>query len=325
MKRKTIGFAVLIPLIYAGCNGAATDESAKYDERRPKPALAAKRGLPREIDDEPSMEKPDNGAMIDSKGTSAGNFRQSVETSLSREGLTVSAVVKDADEVEERIFAEYGAVFLTRAKPPSTVMFSSDGEVLEFQQSAGIASESLGGVKIELQPAAMKALKSAVSEAESNGLKISPRDGEEAGRRSFSKTLDLWNSRLEPALKHWRSKNRLTQDEVERLRGLPVRRQVAEVLELEKRGIYFNTFFNNSILYSVAAPGTSQHLSMLAFDVVEHSNPRIQALMAQHGWFRTVKNDAPHFTYLGYGESELPSLGLKKIQKNGGYFWVPDV
>ncbi len=325
MMRKTIGFAVLIPLIFAGCNGTVTDESAKYDERRPKPVLAASSKLPRESDGESSMQKSDNEVMTDSKGTSANVFRQSVETRLSREGLTISGVVDDADGVEKRIFAEYGAVFLTRAKPPSSIMFTSESEVLEFQQSAGISPETIGGVKIELQPVAMGALKAAVREAESKGLKISPRDGEEAGRRSFSKTLDLWNSRLEPALKHWKSKNRLTEDEVERLKSLPVRRQVAEVLELEKRGVYFNTFFNNSILYSVAAPGTSQHLSMLAFDVVEHANPRIQALMGQHGWFRTVKNDAPHFTYLGYGEGELPSLGLKKVQKNGGYFWVPDV
>jgi hypothetical protein len=44
--------------------------------------------------------------------------------------------------------------------------------------------------------------------------------------------------------------------------------------------------------------------------------------MNKYGWFRTVRNDEPHFTFLGRDEGELESLGLKKVD---GDFWVPDL
>ncbi len=47
--------------------------------------------------------------------------------------------------------------------------------------------------------------------------------------------------------------------------------------------------------------------------------------MGNHGWFRTVKGDAPHFTYLGVKESDLKNLGLQKVETKDGYFWVPNV
>ena len=95
------------------------------------------------------------------------------------------------------------------------------------------------------------------------------------------------------------------------------------VLDLENKGVFFSTDFKKSILYSVAAPGTSQHLSMLAFDVKEFGDEKIRRILANHGWFRTVQSDAPHFTYLGYKESDLERLGLRKIPDGG--FWVPNV
>ena len=98
-----------------------------------------------------------------------------------------------------------------------------------------------------------------------------------------------------------------------------------EVLELEREGIYFNTFFDNSILYSVAAPGTSQHLSMLALDVKQFNDPAVRKILAKHGWFRTVQNDQPHFTFLGHKEKDLKKMGLKQIETKDGEFWIPDI
>ena len=252
-----------------------------------------------------------------------GDFRENLNRNLSRSNLTFGDVMNEANPVERRILSEYGAVFLTRAMPPAKVMFTSENGVSEFQNKAGIGAGRIGGTNIELQPEALKALEDAISEAKQQGLKITPRDGAEAARRSFDKTLKLWNSRFEPALKHWKSKGRLTDEQISDLRKLTVKDQVEEVLELEKEGIYFNTFFNNSILYSVAAPGTSQHLSMLAFDAGEFGDKKVRRIMANHGWFRTVQNDEPHFTYLGYKESDLPRLGLKKVIKKSGEFWIP--
>jgi hypothetical protein len=121
------------------------------------------------------------------------------------------------------------------------------------------------------------------------------------------------------------SQGRLTEEHVTRMRGLSLREQVAEVLELEKTGVYFSKDLSKSILYSIAAPGASQHIAMLAFDVNEFDNPRIREIMAKHGWFQTVLSDLPHFTYLGLKEKDLPKNGLRSLEINGQMFWIPNV
>jgi hypothetical protein len=100
---------------------------------------------------------------------------------------------------------------------------------------------------------------------------------------------------------------------------------VPEILELEERGIYFAKDLSKSIIYSVAPPGTSQHLSMLAIDIAEFENPRVREIMAKNGWFQTVVSDLPHFTYLGTDENDLPDLGLKTVVSGDRRFWIPDI
>jgi hypothetical protein len=329
MNRIAQVLSIILILFAVSCYQPVSDDSGKFSERKPpvadssspltQPGPSATADVQMNTG---SSIKPMNDKPINASGK---GFRENAALNLSRDNLSISTVVNESSVVEKRVFKEYGAVYLTKAKPPSKAMFTEESSVLAFQSSAGVSQETIAGFSIELQPPAMGALKKAIAEAQSSGLKITPRDGKEAGRRSYSKTLSLWKSRFEPALKHWKGKGRLTDDQIARLQALPITEQVAGVLDLEKQGIYFNTFFNNSILYSVAAPGTSQHLSMLAFDVNEFANSRIQKIMANHGWFRTVQNDDPHFTYLGYQESELTSIGLKKVNKNSGAFWIPDI
>jgi hypothetical protein len=112
---------------------------------------------------------------------------------------------------------------------------------------------------------------------------------------------------------------------VARLKGLPRRSQVAEVLALEKEGIFFSKDLSKSILYSIAAPGASQHIAMLAFDVNEFDNPRVREILAKHGWFQTVLSDLPHFTFLGLKEKDLPKNGLMQVEVDGQTFWIPNV
>jgi hypothetical protein len=110
------------------------------------------------------------------------------------------------------------------------------------------------------------------------------------------------------------------------VRGLTPAEQVAEVLRLEEeRGIFFSKDFSKSILYSVAAPGASQHLAMLAFDASEFLDARVRELLAARGWFQTVRYDLPHFTFLGVREKELPALCLRRVDECGQTFWVPDL
>jgi len=137
--------------------------------------------------------------------------------------------------------------------------------------------------------------------------------------------LQLWQTRFLPALDYWRAQGKLTDADVERLKSLPLRSQIAEVLELERSGIYFSKDLSKSILYSIAAPGTSQHIAMLAFDVNEFDNPRVREILRKHGWFQTVLSDLPHFTFLGLKEKDLPKHGLKEVEVDGQTFWIPNV
>jgi hypothetical protein len=255
-------------------------------------------------------------------------FYEVLNQTLAKRGVRLDSLCDPKDPLERRILEDYGAVFLANSEkvvPPPVCIFTNAEQVLQFQTKATAATAYMAGAKIELQPVALRALIAARDEALGENLDITPRDGAEAGRRSFADTVRLWNSRFQPALDYWQNRGRITADQIWDIKRLPVRAQLAAVLELEREGIYFNTFFNNSILYSVAAPGASQHLSMLAFDANEFGNKQIRKILADHGWFRTVKGDAPHFTFLGVGEDDLPALGLKKIKTGDGDFWIPNV
>ena len=154
---------------------------------------------------------------------------------------------------------------------------------------------------------------------------ITPRGGAEASSRSYADTARLWRSRFEPALTHWTAKGKIKPADAAAARRMPIDEQIAAVLDWERLGLYFSTDMSKSILYSVAAPGASQHIFMLALDVAQFANPSVRAILARHGWFQTVKSDLPHFTYLGVSEGALRSLGLRPEVVNGQKFWIPDM
>ena len=232
----------------------------------------------------------------------------------------------DGDEVGMRVLRDYGAMFVARggAQPPPVVVFADEAAVKDWQASVQTTRAEIGGINIELQSPAMTALMEARTEAQAAKLDITPR-GTDAGRRSYEETVKLWQSRVNPGLTHWANAGRLDKQEAARIRSLSPREQIPEILRLEAEGLYFSTDFAKSILYSVAAPGTSQHLSMLAFDVKEHENAKVRTILARHGWFQTITSDAPHFTFLGVKEDELEGLGLKKATSGGRVFWIPDI
>jgi LAS superfamily LD-carboxypeptidase LdcB len=227
--------------------------------------------------------------------------------------------------ISQRLLAEYGAVFSADSNKvilPPTCFFKNESEVQQFQRRAGVSTEVVGGIRVELQPQALKAYLAARAEARQIGLDITPR-GSDASRRSFADTLALWDDQVSDGLAHWLGKGNLTKREAERLRALPRNKQVAEILKLERQGLYFGNGFKKSILQSVAAPGSSQHNLMLALDVEQHSNPKVRAILAKYGWFQTVQNDLPHFTYLGLKESQLSAIGLKQTSASGRRVWIP--
>ena len=254
-------------------------------------------------------------------------FYTALESALRERAMRLEDICNINDPVGRRILEEYGAVYVSAdtVKPPPVCIFQSEAEVSRFQAEAKFKAAVIGGARIELQPAALAALQAAREEARSEGLDITPRGGTEAARRSYQDTVRLWNTRFLPALSHWLQNGRLTKEQVARLKSLPLTDQVREVLELERSGIYFSTDFSKSILYSIAAPGSSQHIMMLALDVDQFSDVRVRRILARHGWFQTVKSDMPHFTYLGLDEADLPARGLRQVKAGSQLFWIPNV
>jgi hypothetical protein len=246
---------------------------------------------------------------------------------LAQRGVAFEEFCPADNAIARRLLHDYGAIFVASKDilPPPVCVFNSQEAVADFQKAAGSASAKFGGDTVQLQPAAMTALLKARATALAEGLNITPRDGAEAGRRDYADTVRLWNSRFLPALSYWQELGRLADEQIEHLRQLPLLDQVAEVLELERDGIFFSKDFSKSILYSIAAPGASQHIAMLAFDVNEFYEARVREILGAHGWFQTVLSDLPHFTYLGLREQELPARGLKCVDCNGQQFWIPDV
>lgn len=225
-----------------------------------------------------------------------------------------------------KILREYGALFIARrdAVVPKSVFFKDEAEVSAFQKDLNISRLTIGKFDIELQTAAMNAMKNAIDEAGRAGLRITTRDYD-AGRRSYNETVGLWYSRVDPALEHWTDNGRISPVDADKLRKMSLAEQIPEIFKLEEDGIYFSRDLSKPIMYSVAPPGTSQHLSMLAIDINEHDNSTIQQILSRNGWHQTVISDLPHFTFLGATENELPNLGLKRVMSGGRFYWIPNI
>jgi hypothetical protein len=236
-----------------------------------------------------------------------------------------SGFIPPTDDAGRLLLREYGAVFLARGgvKPPKKVVYEDEADVAAFQTSVVRVSEKFGSNLVVLQQGAMEALLKARAQARASGLNVSPR-GADSARRGYAQTVSLWASRVNPGLAYWTAKGRVSKTEAARIKSLTPYEQVPEILRLERDKIFFAKTLDKSIIYSVAPPGTSQHLSMLALDVAEFESAAVRAILAQHGWFQTVLSDLPHFTYLGVKEAELPKLGLRMERNAGRNFWVPD-
>lgn len=237
-----------------------------------------------------------------------------------------SVCAAEKNPLARRVLSEYGAIFVTTTDVtlPGTCIFDDTADVEDFQERLKIKKSVFGTTQIELQAAAMERLEIARAEAARLGLEITPLDGAIAGRRSYADTVRIWNSRFLRALNHWTQRKKISIDDADKARWAAIRKQVDMVVAWESKGYYFSTDFSKSIFHSVAPPGTSQHLSLLAFDVVEAGNPAVRKLMNKHGWFQTIRTDQPHFTFLGVAESELPRRGLKNVVFNGTSYWVPN-
>ena len=232
----------------------------------------------------------------------------------------------ESDPLARRVLQEYGSMFSAGddVTLPSKCLYKNSDEVRSLQSKLRQVTINVDGVDITLQEAAAKALAAAIDEAASCDLRITPLDGAVAGKRIYTDSVRVWNKRFIPALDFWVSVGNITEEASVAARNMPLLDQARKVLEWESQGFLFGTGRRKSIFSSTAPPGASQHLSLIAFDVVEFQDPAVRRVLNAHGWFQTVANDPTHFTYLGAPESGLPSRGLKKIESSDGNVWVPN-
>jgi len=257
-----------------------------------------------------------------------------------KKGISLGEICDLNDPVAKRVFREYGAMFVGRddifagfrlinnnnqIKFFVNCVFRDEREVSSYQTTIKTKSANIGGTNIELREDAMNALLSAIEEGRQRGLRISPRGGSISARRSYQDTARLWDSRFYPALNYWVGKGRITRQAAEAAKSAGITEQVKQVLAWEDKKLWFSKDLSKSILYSVAAPGASQHIFMIALDVEQFGNKAVRDLLAKHGWFQTVKSDLPHFTYLGVEKNKLASLGLTRAVSDGQEFWIPNM
>ena len=318
MKKNSFLFALLFSCLFAAaCWSSDSKNKTDRTNDKPVPSSTVSETNKNSANDSKNSE-PSNNKMTETPSTEikSGGFNANLPSGFNQPN----------DAVGQRILKEYGALFVARggATPPNTVIFKNESEVSAYQSGLSKSTETLGGFNIELQAAAIKGLKEAIAEARQTNLTITPR-GADSGKRTYSGTVELWASRVNPGLSHWVGKGKLTESEASRIRALSPFEQVPEIFKLESNGMFFSKDLSKSIVYSVAPPGTSQHLSMLALDVNEHDNAKVRDVLAKHGWFQTVVSDLPHFTFLGVSENQLSGLGLKKVSDGGRSFWLPSL
>jgi len=256
-------------------------------------------------------------------------FRIGNEASDSTGSLPpIKAIAKfcpvDSSPVARRVIAEYGSVFAGEGVQfPESCLFPDAASVTSYQSGLKTRSAQLNGVTVELQELAMQALLRAVEECRLNNIEVIPFDGAIAGRRSFVDTIRLWNRRFYRALDHWSRVGKIDRETAFRVTNAPFADQVLAVMDWESKGYWFGTSLQGTIFASTAPPGMSQHLLLLAFDVQPPVSAELVEIFKQHGWYRTVRGDAAHFTYLGLAEAELPSRGLRKVNYRGVEYWIP--
>ena len=54
-------------------------------------------------------------------------------------------------------------------------------------------------------------------------------------------------------------------------------------------------------------------------------NAEQRTALNQNGWFQTVQNDVPHWTYLGWDQESLQKFGLQKKTVRGITYWVTPI
>jgi hypothetical protein len=248
------------------------------------------------------------------------------------------------DTIREKILYEYGAVYLSRAfssqKEKIPCWFLNEAEVGKYIDTFKNSANEPAFGKFYLQPQAKAPLLKVFKEmsdganayeyvarncnaegAQSKAENCTNNINNDWALRTFSDTVYNWFSyrKKKPIDEDWDKwfsshKDSLTSDDWKEIEDNVKNPEPAEP-----------KMFKNAI------PGGSQHHLGLAIDVNNGSSGRVCGdacvkSLENHGWFRTIRYDRFHYTYLGYPEEKLGSIGLKEVQCRDTFtYWVPNV
>ncbi|MBW4633938.1 MAG: D-alanyl-D-alanine carboxypeptidase family protein [Iphinoe sp. HA4291-MV1] len=179
----------------------------------------------------------------------------------------------------------YGSVFVNQKpeiKLPQKVVFTNEQETKQFQSTL-ILSKVNGTSNCYLQKLATDALNRARTQVQ---IPLKSGYGTSDCTRSFATNLRFWQK--------YANNNTLE--------------QVRQGKEIKILGV-------------VAPPGASQHIWGLAVDLRVSNEVQKQALN-QNGWYQTVENDIPHWTYVGLSEEKLTELGFQNKVVRDITYWV---
>ncbi|WP_026732340.1 D-alanyl-D-alanine carboxypeptidase family protein [Fischerella sp. PCC 9605] len=186
---------------------------------------------------------------------------------------------------EYTLLRAYGAAFVNQdpeIKLPTKVIFNNEQETQDFQATLTMAKVN-DSYDCYLQKAAADALNRAKAQVI---IPLKSGYGDSDCTRSFTTTVRFWRKYA----------NDIT---------------LARVRQGEE----------TKILGTVAPPGSSQHLWGIAIDLRVSNEVQKQALN-RNGWFRTVENDIPHWTYVGYPPEKLSEFGFKNKVVSGVSYWL---
>lgn len=224
------------------------------------------------------------------------------------------------DPIRNRILYEYGAIYMSRdARLPDGCLQTKE-QISTFRSEAGISNNcfSWGGPNSCLQPSAKAALERAIADPAIGNYKNIVRGCNDSGVDCPNGVNSDWAFRsFEQAEFNWkRGENRNG-------RIIPETLGDSAIIQLTYPRGGFKPF-----MFSYAIPGGSQHHLGLAIDVLSggqcNANTDCERALNKHGWYRTIKYDPNHFTYLGFSETQLPTLGLIRKKCGGVWYWLPN-
>lgn len=259
------------------------------------------------------------------------------EDALRSKGIDINIFCDPRSVVTRKVLEEYTSHLIARGIVLPSVCMLNETQSTNFKsslKSSDVASVRLAGMRFEFQRKAAIDLQKVIDRLAT--LKISQLNfAREHSDRRPPITLAV-GGRTQKINRDWAIRDYQTVAENWEFDPAPgaIRTLIIEELNQGEsmNPLYKGRNGNKPRMRSVAIPGASQHMLLVAFDLNNATckNQAVVKLLSDHGWWRTIRDDNCHFTYLGWNtERQLKENGMKKVvcpRSDTNYaFWVPRI